>query len=406
MNKDVQTYHIGIRQRSFEFIFIFYLIMAILSNTFFALYIPSYSVIAIISFGLLFFREISVNKFRVKTIVQIVLVGCFVILILASGNMQLTNPLVSLIIFSLCARDLDYQRILKLSFKVILSILLIVIISSQIGLITDYISVFEDRTRHFLGFLYALYPGALVFELMLIAIYLDKSFCCKLLLVILNFVIFGLTSGRLSFGLTLIAIFLCSETSVKVLRKISSYKSIKFILASVYIGFAVISLYLSLIYTESITWLYELNRLLSYRLNLTQRALSMYGISLMGKKVSFTGGAVNAHGVNVNAGMEYLTVDNGYIDILIKYGIIAMIVYLAILTYLLYILLKTENYKLYLIFFVIGIHLLIDFSMLNLIYNVFMLVTFYRADVLIRLRDASLKKKRPRIKLVLSRKKV
>lgn len=403
MTRNNQINYTISRQNSFEIIFSFYIIVSILSNSFFALYLPNYSALVLISFCFLFVREIVINKFRIKTLFQTGLVLCFIALIWTSNNLQLTNPLISLIIFSLCARDLDYGKILEISFKLILTMLLIIIISSQLGIITDYVSNQAGRVRHFLGFLYALYPGTLIFELMLIAIYLNKSFKIKLFLVLLDFVVFIFTDSRLSFGLTLISLLMCSESMVKIVKKVTENNIIRILFSSVYMWFALLSIYISLIYTESVKWLYELNRLLSFRLRLCQQAIATYGITLTGKRVSFTGAAVNAYGINVNAGTEYFTVDNGYLDILIKYGVIAEVIYIILVSYLLYKLLKTGNYRLYLIICIIGIHLLIDFSMLNLIYNVFILVLFYRSDSLIKTKGNLSEKVRHKFRIVLSK---
>lgn len=405
MENKIQLKSGGIKQQSFEFIFIFYLAFSILSYSFFALYIPSTNIIAMLSFGMLFLRELFFNKLNYKTLLSVFVVICFVGLIWFSNNSQITNPLIALLIFSICARDLNYHRILRVAYYVIMTMLFVIILSSQLGIITDYVANQFGRVRHFLGFQYALYPGNLVLELMLISIYLSKGIKSKIFLIIVDFVIFYYTDSRLAFGLTLISLFLCSEFFIKIVRKIAGIRIFRLFLSSIYVFFTMVSLWISMIYVDSVGWLYELNRLLNYRLELCRRAISVYGITLFGKPVNFTGAAVNANGINVSAGMDYFTVDNGYLDLLIKYGIIAEVIYLAFITYLLYTLLRTENYKLYIIYFIMGVHLLIDFSMLNLIYNVFILLMFYRKDAISILVCNHKKRVKHRVRIVLCNKK-
>ena len=72
--------------------------------------------------------------------------------------------------------------------------------------------------------------------------------------------------------------------------------------------------------------------------------------------------------------MSYLYVDNMYIQVLQKYGLLYLIIFVTLLTIALFILYRKKQYLLFLILSILAVHAMIDDLTFNLYYNFFLVL--------------------------------
>lgn len=364
-----------IRQGSFDIIFVLFLTLTILKISFFSRYIPiGLNVIYAVCYILLFVREVLFRKLSLRDLILTILVFVIFIIITASNNQRGTNPLICAFAFALCARGVELDKSMDVAMRTSFFWTCVIIISSQLGIVQDYTeTIIDGRFRHYLGFLYSLYPAAILFGCILICCYLKKKrvWSCALLLV--DIYVYIMTRSRISFFLSIIVLILCNRNFI---RKVLSFKIVKWLVTCCFPISAIICLLFTVFYSSNRQWMKNLDKLLMYRLSLSKAALIRYPISLFGSSVDFSGATVSSTGQKYTYSHSYLTVDSAYLDALVKYGILTAVAIIAFFTVLMVRSYKKNNYSMVFILLMISLHCCIDFSMFNLTYNAFLLALF------------------------------
>ena len=130
------------------------------------------------------------------------------------------------------------------------------------------------------------------------------------------FTVYYLTNTRLPFLLSLLALFCIFNIS-----KISFYKTSKFFLIIALFLVLVaplIVLFLSITFDQKVDLYVMINKLLSNRLQLVNNAYYEYGIGLFSKDIIYT----------MQPGL-YNVIDSSFMIVLIEYGVITYIVFIA-----------------------------------------------------------------------------
>jgi hypothetical protein len=163
--------------------------------------------LSLIILGLLF----DYNQ-RLKSVVGLmVCLAIYVLLGFINGNFFSTIAYIPIFIYA--SRNIEFSRIASFTIKISLVTVLFVVLSSYIGVIDNYVVYASSgRVREFLGFRYALYPSAFVFNITCLWLYLKKNAIKwreMVFLLIINYTIYYKTDSRLSFYLAvaLIVIF-------------------------------------------------------------------------------------------------------------------------------------------------------------------------------------------------------
>ena len=180
----------------------------VLSTSFYANLIFTFgeSTIRLFVFALLFLHEIKMRQDK-KTIISILILALAFYVGTKTGFFYYIDVIV--LLFS--ARKVSFKHIARITFAVTLSMLIFVILSSQFGLITDYLWEREKGiySRHGLGFQYTTFATHYLLRVTLLYIYLKRekaSFLVYIALFIFNFYLYQLTQSRTSFLLTSLAI--------------------------------------------------------------------------------------------------------------------------------------------------------------------------------------------------------
>lgn len=366
-------------EKIFCFSYSIYLIFSLFSKTFLFQYynVNVYRLIKVSYIALLFYIEYRDKKFNKNRIIGIIL--CL-LLYLNTSNIGgvLSDSLSILILYS--SRHAKFDKIAKITVIIEISVLSLTIVLAKIGIIENYI-YYGDRVREYLGFLYALFPSMILFNITCLVIYLNREKNIKkiiykvILLFVANVFVYKLTNSRLSFACSifLLICFCLFKTIPNLLEKISNWKIYKVLSCYSFIICCVLSILIMLVYNPGLTWMNKLSEILDNRIYLMRTSFDRYGFKLFGiKDIAWVGNGLNKYG-QLNPG-EYLWVDNLYINILQKFGLFFLIVMLILITVTL---LKCHNEKKHLIIFIlflISLRCLIDDLQLHLYYNTFLFI--------------------------------
>ena len=139
-----------------------------------------------------------------------------------------------------------------------------------------------------------------------------------------------------------------------------------------YIFAAVASYIVAGKYTSAGSGLRAVDNFLGGRIYLASKSLYIYGFDWLGKNIQWVGNGLSEDGKRST--MSYLYVDNLYIQVLQKYGLLYLIIFVTLLTLTLFILYKQRQYLLLLILSILAAHAMIDDLTFNLHYNFFLVL--------------------------------
>lgn len=264
------------------------------------------------------------------------LLGLGVLIIINSGEKM---PLFWFLIL-LSAKDLDFDRILRLAMIITGMMIIITIVGSLIGTVINlrYTRMFEDSVkiiRNSVGFIYPTDFGARIFYFMLGIFYLLRDKICKtfcLLGLIPTILVYTFSRAKLD---SLCMLMLCvgyfglsikNSKSNKLQAIYGNKKIISSIICWAMPILAVVMLVLTMMYGDNPSQqMRELDIFLTHRLKYGYAALSEYKFTLFGQSIDMIGmGGTTVHPDNYNF------VDCSYLYCYLKYGMIYAILVVGI----------------------------------------------------------------------------
>ena len=302
----------------------------------------------------------------------------FLLAVLAYITTRTNAPvLLDLIVLVYCGRFADFKSIARVSLWIMAIVLCLTVLAAELGLIKNYVSISSSqgvtRRREYLGFLYALQPAQLMFNISCIVVYLKGkrlTLPCALFLLAANLFIYLKVNGRLSFyiaaALVILAFLLrhkIGSTSIgSVLRRIAPFI---FFACFVLCWFATVS------YPGQGGCLRELNTILGNRLALGHDALTEYGTTIFGQSISFVGNGLDLDG-SLNRASAYNYVDCLYVRLPILYGWVFTVLFLLGMTLVAVWAVKKRNCQLVLILIAIAVHCVVDDLAIRLQFSTFL----------------------------------
>ncbi len=339
-----------------------------------------YKLVLLVCLLLLFAKEYADRQFNPLLIMAVFLIAAMFLII--HKDASFTKAFFLAYLF--CGRDVSFERIARVTVIVSSFMLLLIIASSQMGLITNYImDPGSDREREFIGFYYALYPAAYLTNIISLEIYLKKE-KIRLFELILFFMIsywvYVKTNSRLSFLMTAAVILLGMILKIMTyLAKTRSYrfnpvKGAAYLLTSMsFIICCIGSLWMQIAYNPSSAWMNKLNDILTGRLYYGHESFAQYGISMLGQSIAWVGNGLDTTGEKMTG--DYLYVDCSYLQVLQQYGILFFLLMMVLLTLTVAVCCYYRRYVLVLLLVSIAVHMMIDDLILHLWYNAFWFVT-------------------------------
>lgn len=309
------------------------------------------------------------------------LIACSLILLVSiiSWRQSRSVDILIFVLFILGARDVNFRKLVRI-FTILVGMMLIyTILISQIGIIKDAIYVRDHISRHSLGINYPTDLAAHFFYLILGYGYLRFGrlhWPDWIGMLIIGSLMFWVTNARTDFALTLLTIpvFAVAQRANRGFRLSRLTSSLYWMVTPLAFYCTVL---LSYFYQSSNHWMSILNKILSSRLELSNQALSTYGISLFGKRVI-------EHAYGGSAGLKlfhattskYFYIDSSFIRLAVIYGLVISILIIAAMTYIGFQSTSVKGYCLAAIMLLVGIHCIIEQHILDISYNPFVIAVF------------------------------
>ena len=353
-----------------------FLTVSILNVTFYARYLPGtvYKLAIAFSIFLLLLKESFKSKYDYRA-----LIGLFatILIYLIVGKMTALSSNIAVgILFIYTLRDVPFKKVAQTSLVVSICLLLFVIISAKFGIITNYIEISGPRVRSYLGFRYALFPSILLMNIVAIVFYLKQNkirYWQWVLLALSVYWVYDQTDSRLTFYSS--CILLVTNLLMKWIPNLfTNLGNIFNIFKLTFIVNAVASFWLAQTYLNSTNvfvnnFLFKLNHMLGGRIFLANKSLQLYGFGLLGRQVYWNGNGLTVEGVRNY--QTYLYVDNLYVQILQKYGLLILALMVSLLTLTLFKVIKSRQWILAFILILMSFHSMIDDLNLYLHNNIF-----------------------------------
>lgn len=350
-----------------------YLIFSIIATSFYMKFLSLniMSSVNIICVLLLVIYEIVYKKYTVK---QLWIIIFILIIGIININIINNNTFIMIGLYIFCARNIEFKKIIKVSLCISSIFLLLIILSSIVGIINNIIEnniiLGELRRREYLGFLYALFPSTYLFNIVFMFTLLQRKkikYYQILVMFFLNYVVYFYTDARLNFFL--INLFLLIVFSNKVNNKVSNTVIFNIPLSLCFIFSAIISIMSVYFYDGGDDIDFLINLLLEGRISMAQDAMRLYGISLFGNFIQWSGAGLDITGRHSE--LAYFYVDCAYAKLLIEYGVVIFMLFICTFTVVAYKFRK--NTIMLLIFVMIAIHGIFDDLILYIQYDTFLL---------------------------------
>lgn len=287
--------------------------------------------------------------------------------------------IVLLLIVLFALRKIEMKRLIKIAYYTNLIMFIIVILSSIIGIIPNWIFERDDtHIRLALGYHWATIPLTLFFFIVLMSFYLKREKVTMIeiyLNLVTSVVLFKLTDSRTGFILILLVIL--STVLIKILnkfkidiKKYANNKVINYIICI--LPMIILILVFLIIAFDNNPLTIKIDDLLSGRIGLAKQAIQTYEITPFGEKIEWYGWG--GYGYIEQENFSYNFVDISYIKILLDYGVVFLI--LLIILYSLSIdecLEKKDYYSVY-ILLIILLWACIEPNIINISMNIFVLL--------------------------------
>ncbi|WP_139355468.1 hypothetical protein [Oribacterium sp. C9] len=240
-----------------------------------------------------------------------------------------------------CGRNIDLQKRYKIIVPLMILVIFGVMWAANEGYILQYTMAEEGVYRHTFGFGYPLVLPCYILNIasMIAVTRKEKASWTEIAVVFLVAATFyRWCKADLSFGVTVMVAMLI--LIVKALPKIITsdfvlWRIVDKILIIIFPLFFLLSLWISLIYDPSVKWMSTLDEICRGRLSLPHNAINTYGARLLGQRIGFVGMGLGLDGESVTNG-AYNYVDNVYMSLLLRYGVLFSIIALGLLTVTMY----------------------------------------------------------------------
>ena len=357
-----------------------YLTVAVLNSSLYSPYMPTENLmnaILLLCTALLTVRELLYETYGIRTFLLLFAALFIAANALIAGTFYLAFPF--LLIYA--GRHIQLRRFFLFAAVLTLLLFLFIVGSAYAGIIENYkrVEVERGNNREYLGFLYALYPGTLLFNAAALLAAARKRRMHLLtagLLLLAAFFVYKKTDGRLALiqtGILLLVLIVWKGLP----RLLGVLRPLFFLTVWAFPVCAAASIFLIWNYNDSVRWMYRLDLKFTHRLQYARQSLDRFGVHLFGTKVHWVGYGLKSNGLRDTG--DYLYVDNMYFNFLQRFGWIAFLIALALVTYAAWRLYCGKQYFLLVIFTLLAVHGLLDNLILLLSYNTFWIAAAWAA---------------------------
>ena len=301
----------------------------------------------------------------------------FVKLLLISAISILTywtsgkNQLLILCCFLLASKEYDFEKVLKAAYKYILTGLLIVFILFKMGVVKDYVLYRNGiANRHSLGFVHPNHLGLWLFSLSACYVYSrdDEQFKYFPLIFLFFFCYFVPNSQTGFVCIALLLFMMCVYSYLERNDFEKGKTNLGVILIILSLVFNIASVVLCVIDTSKIGFFNLLDIYTGKRLSMAHRSYLQYGVKIFGQSIYISGGSGE-----VVFGQTRLWLDNAYMAILMRFGVIAYVGFTILYTFTMIRTMRKQQFMTLFILFVFAVYGIMESQFYSVAYNPFLL---------------------------------
>lgn len=280
--------------------------------------------------ALLVLREaiycMALRSYGFRDVIGLLILALFAYI--ANRNESATVAAGYLLIFA--ARDMDYKKIFRYAIATTIVGIFIIYYASMQGFITYGTWMEGAIVRHAFGFIYPLVIPAYLLNIgmMTFAVREEKIAWWQIVvLLIFTVLTYRWCKADLSSGLmvVLLVAMLVVRSNPEIINSEHPFWRYTDRLAVWIFPIAMLtSIGLVHFYNYDHSWMRWLNEITRGRLSIPHAALQNYGVKLWGQQMWFVGEGLDNFGNEVSGAYDY--VDNVYINLLIRYGIVFVVI--------------------------------------------------------------------------------
>lgn len=341
-----------------------------ITSTMFPLYLTFYSYLRCIALILLLAKLALFDSWNVR---KIVLFGIYSITAILISYTTGQNDILWWTLLLWGARDIPFDKILKVHFFEVLIIVVCAVCASLLGLIENLrYPRSSGGVRNSFGIVYATDFAAFVFFLLASFFYLYREkikWWIYSIGLVISFVVYKLCYTRLdcaSMAILSILFMICSLIKPYVKNRLKLLRTL--LCFSILIFFA-ISLVFTLIYNPENALLSKIDSLFSGRLNLGKIGFEEYPVNLFGHFIKMVGA-----GKSTEYRSDYFFLDSSYIYCFLSYGVVFIVI--LIMTYIAICYKRREDLFFLVVIFVIALNSTTAHHLTHIQYNPFFMALF------------------------------
>ncbi len=320
---------------------------------------------------ILVFLMIEIVLFQVYKKRELMIIIGITLPVVAATVLSGNKSILSLWMFVVAAKNSDLDKIIHIAYKILLLMIPLVIVLCLLGVIEDK-TLFRDNTQRFsLGFSHPNQLGLRCFQLTLCHFYVHrKKLKLNNYIVIFGMILFIIMVPNSQTACISIFVFLLLilidkyiQNQKKILQKIYTTS----LLAGAFL-LNVLSLILSYIDVNQNFVLAKINSWMSSRFSVCHRVWMIYGVSLFGQRVYVTEAERKLVGIK-----SALWLDNAYVSILLRYGVLVFLFFSFFYIYLLAKMIQRREFILAIILFVYAVYGIMETGLYMLAHNIFLI---------------------------------
>lgn len=304
---------------------------------------------------------------------QLIKYGAGILLSLISYLATGEKQLIFLMLFLMAIVNIRFDKVLKTYLWANGTGMLLVLLSCKIGLIPDRLYS-SSRHRHSLGFGYPTTASNywLYFMLAYLAYRKERLTLAEgLILEGINYYFFMMTDTRNAFAVSTLA--LLTAYGLKLWKGKCGKQFLVFFIQHITLLGTMGIVTLTFLWNQQLAVIMSLNDLLSNRLRFSYEGLQNYGICLFGQRIEWVGGTRDFNIVY----KEYNYVDSSYLQILLTYGIVVLLLLIIAYGLLGREIVRAQDWYMGITLVMGALHSIFDPQFLWMQYNVFLLALGY-----------------------------
>lgn len=359
----------------FIFVFIFWYSTEILFNsTLIAIWGESFAGINnrinLFVFGLLMCQIIFFQSYTRDELIMIVAITIPVaISTILSGQ----KTIMASWMFIVATKDIDMEKLIRIAYKVLLIVVPVIISMCLLGFIENVTLMRGNVERFSLGFSHPNQLGLRVFQLIACHCYVHRDrLRTQNYLYILLTILFLIRIPNSKTAYIVTSVFLCMLLLYEFI-KTHRPEYMKLYEKGILFGYVclnIFSIFFSYIDVKKFFILAKIDSWMSSRFSLCHKVWLLYGVPILGQKVYVTEDERRQAGVQ-----SRIWLDNAYVNILLRYGILFFLIFSISYFCLLKIVVLQKQYMLAIILFLYALYGVMENGIYMISHNIF-LITF------------------------------